>query len=104
MATIDDKVADWLLEKFLWSRQYDKAKHGSIKNIRVLSVDTGWECGCYSEWTRDDSYVLTGRFTGDKGEFIWSYGYWADLPSFIRELDDYINGNDCPYDEDDEDE
>lgn len=99
MAEIDDKVNEWMLEKFLGSSKYDKAKHGTIKNLHVLSVDMGWECGCYSEWTREDTFELTARFTGDKGEFNWSYGYWADLPRFITELDDYINGRYCPYDE-----
>lgn len=97
----DELVKSWLLEKFLWSGEYDKSKHGTIKSLRVLSVDTGWECGCYSEFTRDDSFVLTGRFTGSVGEFTWGYGRWADLPSFIRELDDYANGFDCAYEEED---
>jgi hypothetical protein len=98
MAQIDEMINDWLLEKFFWSGQYDKAKHGTIKSVKVLSVDMGWDCGCYSEFTRDDSFELTGRFTSDRGEFTWAYGRWGDLPTFIEELDAYQDRY-CPYDE-----
>ena len=101
MSDTDEMVKAWLLEKFLWSGQYDKARHGTIGSIRVLSVDMGWDCGCWSEWTRDDSFVLTGRFTSSAGEFTWSYGRWGDLPQFIEELDEYQK-NYCPYDDEDD--
>lgn len=97
----DELINAWLLEKFLWSGKYDKSKHGTIRSIKVISVDAGWECGCWSEFTRDDSFVLTGQFESDAGDFEWSYGTWGDLPQFIEELIEYEQNN-CPYDEEDE--
>lgn len=102
MSEIDEQIKGWLKEKFLASLDYHPETQGGPEYIEVVTVDTGWECGCYSEFTRDDSFVLTARLKASNGrEFGWRYGYWGDLPSFIRELDDYINGFDCPYDEED---
>jgi hypothetical protein len=103
MSDTDELVNAWLLEKFLWSGDYDKSKHGTIKSIKVVKVDMGWECECWSEWTRGDSFELTGEFTSSGGNFTWAYGRWGDLPQFIEELDEYQN-NYCTYDEQDDDE
>lgn len=78
-------------------------EHGPVRNIRVLSVDMGWECGCWSEFTRNDQFEMVALLEGDKGQFTYRYGRWGDLPSFIEELDEYINGDTCPYEEDDDD-
>jgi len=93
-------IEAWLLEKFFESGDYDKAKHGAAKSIKVMLVDMGWECGCWSEWTREDSFEMVGKFVGERGGFTWKYGRWGDLPTFIEELDAYQD-RDCPYDEGD---
>lgn len=101
MAATDDLIKSWLLEKFLWSGQYDKSKHGTIKSIEVISVDAGWECDCYSEFTRDDQFVMEGLFKSSAGTWYWKYGSWSDLPQFIEELSDYESLHyACPYEED----
>lgn len=102
MTEIDRRIESWLLDKFLFSGDYDKSKHGTIRSIKVRSVDMGWECGCYSEWTRDDQFELTGLFDSSAGPFTWTYGRWGDLPTFIEELSAYQDGPYCPYDEEDE--
>jgi hypothetical protein len=95
MALIDEQVNAWLLEKFLNSSDYDKSVYGTAESIKVVTVDMGWECGCYSSWTRDDSFEMVAKFGSDSGTFEWRYGYWADFPSFITDLDEYINNEVC---------
>jgi hypothetical protein len=102
MTGIDDQVNAWLLDRFLWSGDYDKSKHGTINSIEVVSVDMGWDCLCWSEWTRDDSFGLTGKFTSSGGDFTWTYGRWGDLPQFIEELDEYAENGTCRYADDEE--
>jgi len=104
MALIDDQVNSWLKEKFLESSYYYPATMGDHDDIEIISADGSWECGCYSEYTRDDSFVLTATISTNGGNktTTWDYGYWSSLPDFITELDEYIDGNDCRYAEDDE--
>ncbi len=97
----DDLIKAWLLERFLWSGRYDKVKHGTIKSIEVLKVDAAWDCGCYSEFTRDDTFRLEGLFKSSSGTWYWEYGTWGDLPRFIEELEEYDKRGSCPYEEDD---
>lgn len=102
MSATDELVKQWLLERFLWSGEYDKAKHGTIISIKVVSVDMGWECGCWSEFTRDDAFELEGLFESSTGTWRWRYGRWADLPEFIEDLAEFQESY-CPYDEEDDD-
>lgn len=100
--TIDDQIKAWLKDKFLKSHNYYPATQGDPDDIEIVSVDKVWECGCYSEYTRDDNFTLVATMKGSGGrEFVWAYGSWGDLPQFIEELDEYIYGNECPYAEDD---
>lgn len=102
MALLDEKVEEWILQKFLRSTDYDRERHGPIPEIKVISVDGSWECCCYSEWTRDDEFILWAEFEGAGGRrFSWNYGRWGGLPDLITELDEYVNGNECSYEEDD---
>jgi hypothetical protein len=101
MTALDEHVNEWLKEKFLQSSHYYPATMGEPEDISVLEADMGWECGCYSEFTRDDTFVFRAKIRkGDGTVFEWSYGHWWDLPSFIEELDEYINDS-CPYSEED---
>lgn len=97
--TIDDQVNGWLLEKFFESNKYSPIAHGEKDQVTVVTVDMGWDCGCYSSWTRDDTFEVTAKLNGKGGNFEYRYGYWADFPQFIEELDEYINGNHCRIDE-----
>lgn len=100
MAAIDDQIKAWLKDKFLQSTRYFPQTQGGPDDIEVLSVDTGWACGCYSQYTRDDRFKLEGRLKGANGrEFTYVYSQWGDLPQLLTELDEYINGSNCPYDE-----
>ncbi len=100
MGLIDDQVKGWLKEKFLASRSYSPETQGGPDDIEILSVDQYWSCGCYSEYTRDDTFMMAAQIKGADGrEFTWSYGVWADIPSFIEELYEYINNNECPYED-----
>lgn len=102
MALIDEKINAWLKEKFLGSYDYYPQTQGAPEYITVVKADAGWECGCYSEFTRSDSFVMTATLKGANGrEFEWRYGRWGNLPDFIQELDEYLYGDNCPYLEDD---
>lgn len=97
MALIDEQVNAWLIEKFLDSTKYSYSLHGDEDEISVIKADAAWECLCWSDWTRDDSFELTALLSTRAGEVSFRYGAWAGLPQFIYELDEYINGNDCYY-------
>lgn len=101
MALIDEMVKSWLKQKFLDSSSYHPETQGSPDYIKVVSVDSAWECNCYSEYTRGDTFVMTARIAGSNGrEFDWRYGVWGDLPSFIDEIDGFLDASDCPFQED----
>lgn len=100
----DVLVADWLKAKFLASGdwgygypEYDKNKHGEPSEISVTSADAGWDCYCYSSYTRDDQFELTAIIKTRAGNVEFRYGRWGDFPDFIEELDEYRNGNECYY-------
>jgi hypothetical protein len=97
---IDEQVNAWMKEMFLASGQYVPDLHGTPDQIRVIAADAGWECGCYSSWTRDDGFELEAKMEGAHGYFLYRYGRWADFPDFIHDLDEYINGNGCYYESD----
>lgn len=97
MPSIDELVNGWMLQKFVESGMWNEETHGPRDAIEVVSVDQGWDCGCYSSWTREDTYELNATLKGEKGEFTYRYGRWGDFPSFITELDQYINNTECPY-------
>ena len=108
MAQIDEQVNGWILQKFFslqprlyayhTSLGYNPEFHGPKDGITVVSADAGWECGCYSSWTRDDEYKVTAILQTSNGtQFEFVYGSWGDFPDFIEELGDYIYGNDCYY-------
>lgn len=81
---------------------YDKEKHlARCESTAVQVTDCGWECGCYSCYTRDDSFQMSAHVGCDCGvEMRWNYGYFWELPDFIEELKQYDHcrhDNDCEY-------
>ncbi len=70
---------------------YDKEKHLSrCESLSIQNVECDLLCGCYSCYTRDDSFEMTAHVGCGCGvEMRWIYGWMYDLPDFITELDDY---------------
>lgn len=104
--SLDDRVNAWLLDRWVsGSREmhptYKRWMHGKPERIEVISSDAGWDCGCYSEFTRDDRETLYATFRTAKGDIEVEYGSWGDLPRHLEELVDY-GESDCVYDEEDE--
>lgn len=97
MALIDEQIKAWLIEKFLVDNMYSYSLHGGEDEISVIKADAAWECFCWSDWTRDDTFEVTALLSTRAGEVSFRYGYWGDFPQFIEELDEYINNNACPY-------
>ena len=81
-------TSNWVMSRFLDSWQYNKALHGNPSDMMIVNLDSGWSCGCYSEYTRDDRYELTATIRTRAGNVEFVYGSWGDLPSMIQELQD----------------
>lgn len=82
----DVLTQNWVLNKFLNSWQYNEAEHGGLGDMMILNLDSGWECECYSEYTRNDQYALVATIRTKAGEIEYRYGTWGDLPSMLQEL------------------
>ena len=106
MTDIDALVNAWILDKFLrgniWGYPaYDPKVHGPEEGVSVLSADTSWECGCYSEYTRDDDFTLVGKIQVwnvngyPPTEINYRYGGWYDMPDFFEELDTFRDTWEC---------
>ncbi|AZU97200.1 hypothetical protein SEA_GILSON_143 [Streptomyces phage Gilson] len=81
---------------------YDKEKHlANCETTSIRSAECEWSCGCYSCYTRDDSFDMSAHVGCDCGvEMRWRYGYMYDLPNFITELDEYKNNEVCSHSDD----
>lgn len=84
------------------SEGYDKEKHlVECKTISIRNAECEWSCGCYSCYTRDDSFEMSAHVGCDCGvEMRWRYGHMYDLPDFIRELDEYKENEVCSHSDD----
>lgn len=91
----DDLVERWFLfewtgkSSFGMSPHYDPYLHGDAWNLEVVTMDGGWECGCYSEWTRDDQTTLTAKVSTRSGEIEVRYGKWRNFPDFVEAVVDF---------------
>lgn len=85
--SIDQLVCDFILDKYM-TEKHNPQTQGAIE---VLSVDAEWECGCYSEYTRDDQFVMTATLRDVDRDHIFEYRYgtWGDLPALIESIKDY---------------
>lgn len=74
---------------------FEKEKHlVECSSITVEVVDCGWDCGCYSCYTRDDSFDMAAHLVCEHDVRVrWNYGSLSDIPSFIKELDEYRQNN-----------
>lgn len=60
-----------------------------------------WECGCYSEYTRDDNWMIHAYVTCSHGLFaqmVQRLDSW-DMPEVLRQLAEEDEG--CAYDDPD---
>lgn len=67
--------------------------------VVAIPKSFGWECGCYSEYTRDDDFYTAFTITCDCGveeHFGLSTSEW-NLPEILKQLDEYNNTQFCPY-------
>jgi len=109
----DDMVNSWIITKFIANdgRQqsyegsnpfrYNEDADGFFNDITVLEADMGWECGCYSSWTRDDDFEVKALIKTKSRTVEFIYGTWREFPDFIQELDEYQNNLTCPYEQED---
>lgn len=95
MIAIDELVNKWFIERWttgagnMSGSPYSERQHGPVGELRVVTMDAGWECGCYSEYTRDDVEVLTATVRTKSGDFNIRYGVYGNLPSIIEDLIDF---------------
>ncbi|HEY6020049.1 MAG TPA: hypothetical protein VIY48_09150 [Candidatus Paceibacterota bacterium] len=105
MSRFDDAVDQFIVSRFVGNEgrfQYLDGEHkyrpdedGLPSEITVLQADMGWDCGCYSSYTRDDTFEITALIKTKSREIQFSYGNWGDFPSLITDLDEYINNYTC---------
>jgi hypothetical protein len=109
VSRFDDAVDEFIISKFMSNDgrlqmyetnnayRYSYEADGGLSDIKVLQADMGWECACYSSWTRDDTFEITALIKTKSREVQFVYGTWRDFPDLITELDEYINNDACYY-------
>lgn len=79
MINPDDYLKEYILDRFY--EEYPSASAGAV----VKTADVGWDCYCYSEYTRNDYIEATAVVIGANGRaFTLSYSY--DLPQMIQDM------------------
>ncbi|HEY6020856.1 MAG TPA: hypothetical protein VIY48_13440 [Candidatus Paceibacterota bacterium] len=97
MTATDELVNKWFIERWtagagnMTGPCYDEKKHGPVAELQVITMDAGWDCYCYSEYTRDDVEVLTATVGTKSGDFNIRYGVYGSLPSILEDLIDFGN-------------
>lgn len=108
MNSADDLLVVWALDKFkekFRKYAYDRNNHPynhlvDCATTTATAITVGWECRCYSEYTRDDGFETSFMISCDCGvthPFDWEVNEW-DLPTVLREMAEYEE-LDCIYDE-----
>lgn len=97
----DRLVTNFIIAKFVQGDghpKYDAKWHGPIEDITVLEPQAEWECGCYSDYTRDDQFVMRAKLgTWVKHPIDFSYGTYGNLPEILRDLAEFEENLACPY-------
>ncbi len=105
MSKYDEAVDSFIIDKFMardnyrwggYQEEYNEEYDGVKSDITVIQADMGWDCGCYSSWTRDDTFEITALIKTKYREVKFVYAYWGDFPKLIEELDEYME-NGCYY-------
>lgn len=97
---VDELVNGWLLEKFV-EGSYDPETDGPTDDLRVVSADADWDCGCWSSYTREDTFEMTAQIQTAAGVVDFKYGQWGDFPQFIEDLEIYRVNSVCSYEQED---
>lgn len=96
--TADDLVAAWLLAKF---RERNYTHLSKCPEVVVRVAAHGWDCGCYSEYTRDDFWSISAALScphGAQAAFATDSSY--DLPDILEQLKDLDEASfECPFDD-----
>lgn len=101
MSDIDEMINDLILEKFKESRTYELMNVGYFEEISITECTHGWNCYCYSEYTRDDQFEFTAVIqVGTRRPITFIWGQYYDLPGLIQELADRSDKY-CIHEEDD---
>ena len=113
MSRFDEAVDQFIISKFMENDgrlqqfeqnnayRYSYEADGGPSDIKVEQADMGWECGCYSSWTRDDDFEITALIKTKSRTVQFIYGTWRQFPEIITELGEYINNDTCPYEQED---
>lgn len=78
MTDPDEYLREYILKRFY--EDYPFAAPGAV----VKTADVEWDCGCYSEYTRDDEIRATAVVISDGREIPLSYFY--NLPQMILDM------------------
>jgi len=98
VSSVDDMIKEFILDKYVASNKYSEI-HGPRDELKVLESDVGRECWCYSEYTRDDEFVMKAKIQTLKRVIEFEWGTHSDIPQFIQDLEKYKDFS-CGYDED----
>ena len=115
--TADELLAEWILKIGFpeWAKNrcqwatYERDKLAHLYQCPTLRVDGtrhGWECGCYSEYTRDDSWYVHATMACDHHPDGYEFGkelYGSELPEVLRQMSELDEQDfDCPYEDEEE--
>lgn len=108
----DELVSAWALNKYRKDYRtyyaalehfYDHHHLFNCETVTATPVSCGWECSCYSEYTRYDSFRTSFTISCACDVSIVfdvdTYNVW-DLPEILMELEEYESTQECPYWED----
>src|ERR1041385_5913747 len=77
MDNVDEHIKELVKAKFLEDGYYYKPElDGSSDDISVLKTDMGWVCGCYSDWTRDDNFIVRAEMKTLTRTVEFAYNTW----------------------------
>lgn len=107
----NELVNAWLLRQFRDNEPLIGVKPGVVDShrhlvgcpsTRVVSCEHGWECQCYSEYTREDVWRVAARFECEHGTGAnWERGAMVrsvpELIAAIRAAD--LENFECPMEE-----
>lgn len=103
MFDIDALIRAWALDKFTnghpWVKTDDDRHLQQCISTVAEPESFGWECCCYSEYTRDDSFATSFIISCGCGIRVTFRTYESEwnLPNFFKELDEFRENFTCDY-------
>lgn len=88
----------------VWNRdKLDRAHHiANCPSGHAVTTEHGWECACYSEYTRDDEWYVHVDVICDhdriNGERVSANQWYSDLPDVINQMIE-MDELDCEYED-----